>query len=206
MGFRISSLAVAHEVCLVESRWPLWFGSSQANRSVHSLLAAVSRSTLIICLRLASHASLSHRFQVPVTLAPTVQLFHMSSCLLTSLVQQWFTLTNMQYGNIVSRTNGAGCRYTESRTYSTYIHIENSPANSPVWGERERAPTSTVSGAVPVIWHHSYNYHHHTEVHRQQTSCDFSVHIIGASLSKPYASVTALHMHVCMLAWTDHLS
>ena len=66
--------------------------------------------------------------------------------------------------------------------------------------------TSTVSGAVPVIWHHSYNYHHHTEAHRQQTSCDFSVHIIGASLSKPYASVTALHMHVCMLAWTDHLS
>ena len=33
-GFRSSSVPVTHEGCLVESRRPLWFGSSQANRSV----------------------------------------------------------------------------------------------------------------------------------------------------------------------------
>ena len=29
--------------------------------------------------------------------------------------------------------------------------------------------------------------------------------IIGASLSEPHTSVTALCMRVCMYAWTDHL-
>ena len=37
--------------------------------------------------------------------------------------------------------------------------------------------------------------------------CLFSVHeyIFRVSLSKPHTSVTALHMHVCIYAWTDHL-
>ena len=53
---------------LVESRRPLWFGFSRANHSVfntlsrHSPLAAVSRSTSIISLRLGSSASLSSPF------------------------------------------------------------------------------------------------------------------------------------------------
>ena len=48
-GFRSSSVPVTHKGYLVESRRPLWFGSSQANRSVfntlsrHSPLAAVSQ-------------------------------------------------------------------------------------------------------------------------------------------------------------------
>ena len=29
--------------------------------------------------------------------------------------------------------------------------------------------------------------------------------IIGASLSEPHTSVTALHMHVYVYLWTDHL-
>ena len=80
-GFRSSSVPATHKGYLVESHRPLWFGSSQANRSVfntlsrHLLLAAVSCSTSIISLHLASRASLSHRFQVPVTLVPTVQPF-----------------------------------------------------------------------------------------------------------------------------------
>ena len=129
-----------------------WFGSSQANRSVHSPLAAVSRSTLIISLRLASRASLSSPFSSPCYIGSYCSAFR-SSCLLTSLVQQWFTLTNMQYGNIVSRTNGAGWRYTESRTYRTYISRILQPtrqcgahSRSPqlgecrtLWGERKQA-------------------------------------------------------------------
>ena len=64
-GYRSSSVPVIHEGYLVKSRRPLRFGSSQANRSVfntlsrHSPLAAVSRSTSIISLRLGSSASLS---------------------------------------------------------------------------------------------------------------------------------------------------
>ena len=64
-GFRSSSVPVTHKGYLVESRRPLWFGSSQANRSAfntlsrHSPLAGVSRSTPIISLRLGSSASLS---------------------------------------------------------------------------------------------------------------------------------------------------
>ena len=63
-GFRSSSVPVTHEGYLVELRRPLWFGSSQANHSVfntlsrHSPLAAVSRSTSIISLRIASLSSL----------------------------------------------------------------------------------------------------------------------------------------------------
>ena len=60
----------------------LWFGSSRANHSVfntlsrHSLLAAVSRSTSIISLHLGCIVPpFPHRFQVPVTLVPTVQPF-----------------------------------------------------------------------------------------------------------------------------------
>ena len=80
-GFRSSSVPVSHEGYLVESRRPLWFGSSLANRSVfntlsrHYPLAAVSRSTPIIRLRLGSSASLSSPFSVPVTLVSTVQPF-----------------------------------------------------------------------------------------------------------------------------------
>ena len=67
-GFRSSSVPVTHKGYLVESRRPLWFGSSRANHSVfntlsrHSPLAAVSRSTSIISLRLGSSASLSSPF------------------------------------------------------------------------------------------------------------------------------------------------
>ena len=67
-GFRSSSVPVTHKGYLVESRRPLWFGSSRANHSVfntlsrHSPLAAVSRSTSIISLRLGSSASLSLPF------------------------------------------------------------------------------------------------------------------------------------------------
>ena len=48
-GCRSSSVAVAHEGYLVESRRPLWFGSSQANCRLykyteHSPLAAVSEA------------------------------------------------------------------------------------------------------------------------------------------------------------------
>ena len=35
-GFRSSSVPVTHEGYLVESRRPLWFGSSQANRCLHT--------------------------------------------------------------------------------------------------------------------------------------------------------------------------
>ena len=53
--FRSSSVDVAHEGYLVESRRPLWFGSPQANRRLykyteHSPLVAVSSRTLTISL------------------------------------------------------------------------------------------------------------------------------------------------------------
>ena len=59
-----SSVAVAHEGYLVQSRRPLQFGSSQANLQYteHSPLAAVSRTMLIISLCLASRVSLSSPF------------------------------------------------------------------------------------------------------------------------------------------------
>ena len=66
--FRSCSVPVTHKGYLVESCRSLWFGSSPANRSVfntlsrHSPLAAVSRSTSIISLRLGSSASLSSPF------------------------------------------------------------------------------------------------------------------------------------------------
>ena len=66
--FRSCSVPVTHKGYLVESCRSLWFGSSPANRSVfntlsrHSPLAAVSRSTSIISLRLGSIASLSSPF------------------------------------------------------------------------------------------------------------------------------------------------
>ena len=66
-GFR-NPIGVACESYLVESRRPLWFRSSQSylcQALIHwySLLAAVSCSTLIISLRLASRASLSSPFK-----------------------------------------------------------------------------------------------------------------------------------------------
>ena len=66
-GFRSSSVPVTHGGYLVKSRRPLRFGSSQANRSAFNTepalpLAAVSRSTSIISLRLGSSASLSSPF------------------------------------------------------------------------------------------------------------------------------------------------
>ena len=65
---RSSSVPVTHEGYLVESRRPLWFGSSQANCSIfntlswHFPLAAVSRSTSITSLRFGSSASHSSPF------------------------------------------------------------------------------------------------------------------------------------------------
>ena len=50
-----------------------------------------------------------HRFQVPVTLVPTVQPFCSASPV-------------MQCGNIASRTNGAGCIYIRN-THVPYIYI-----------------------------------------------------------------------------------
>ena len=32
-----------------------------------------------------------------------------------------------------------------------------------------------------------------------------TMYVIGASLREPHTSVTALHTHVCIYAWTDHL-
>ena len=62
--------AVAHKGYLVKSCRPVWFGSPQANCRLykyteHSPLAAVSQS--LSCF--------PHRFQVPVTLVPTIQPF-----------------------------------------------------------------------------------------------------------------------------------
>ena len=92
-GFRSSSVPVTHKGYLVESRRPLWFGSSRANHSVfntlsrHSPLAAVSRSTSIISLRLGSIVPpFPHRFQVLLRLFP---LFSLSVLLVLSLEQQW---------------------------------------------------------------------------------------------------------------------
>ena len=77
--FRSSSVPVTHKYY---SRRTLWFGSSRANHSVfntlsrHSPLAAVSHSTSTISLRLGCIVPpFPHRFQVPVTLVPTVQPF-----------------------------------------------------------------------------------------------------------------------------------
>ena len=90
-GFRSSSVPVTHEGYLVESRRPLCFGSSQANRSVfntlsrHSPLAAVSRSTPIISLRLGSSASLSSPFSSSCYVGSHCSAFlSCLSCLLSS--------------------------------------------------------------------------------------------------------------------------
>ena len=78
---RSSSVPVTHEGYLVESRRPLWFGSSQANRSIfntlswHSPLAAVSRSTSIISLRFGSSASPSSPFSSSCYVGSPVQPF-----------------------------------------------------------------------------------------------------------------------------------
>ena len=91
-GFRSSSVPVTHEGYLVESRRPLsGFGSSQANRSVfntlsrYSPLAAVSRSTPIISLRLGSSASLSSPFSSSYYVGSHCSAFlSCLSCLLSS--------------------------------------------------------------------------------------------------------------------------
>ena len=90
-GFRSSSVPVTHKGCLVESCIPLWFGSSQANRSVfntlsrHSPLAAVSSSTSIISLRLGSSAALSSPFSSSCYVCSHCSAF----LLVLSLEQQW---------------------------------------------------------------------------------------------------------------------
>ena len=49
-------------------------------------------------------------------------------------------MVNMQRGNIASRTNRAGCIYTEyARTKHVYIYIDNFPFSPQVWGEPEQA-------------------------------------------------------------------
>ena len=111
---------------LVESRRPLQFGSSQANRSVFNTLstpplAAVSRSTLIISLHvLLVMPPFPHHFQVPVIC--WFPLFSLSQFCPASLVS-WATVVNMQCRNIASCTNGAGCIHTEyTRTKHVYIY------------------------------------------------------------------------------------
>ena len=82
------SVPVTHEGYLVESRRPLWFGSSQANRSVfntlrrHLPLVAVSRSTSIISLHLASRASLFSPFSSSCYIGSHCSAF--LSCLLSN--------------------------------------------------------------------------------------------------------------------------
>ena len=90
-GFRSSSLSATQECYLVESRRPLCFGSSQANRSVfntlsrHSPLAAVSSSMPIISLRLGSSASLSSPFSSSCYVGSYCSVFPSClSCLLSS--------------------------------------------------------------------------------------------------------------------------
>ena len=63
-GFRSSSVPVTHKGYLVESRRPLWFGSSQANHSVfntlsrHSPLAAMSG--VVWCIIVFHSTTFSH--------------------------------------------------------------------------------------------------------------------------------------------------
>ena len=91
-GFGSSSVPVTHEGYLVKSRRPLWFGSSQANRCLEytepelPTLAAVSRSTSIISLRLGSSASLSSPFSSSCYVGSHCSAF--SVLLVLSLEQQ----------------------------------------------------------------------------------------------------------------------
>ena len=58
-------------------------------------------------------------------------------------------MVNIQCRNIASRTNGAGCIYTEyARTKHTYIHIDNFPFSPQVWGSLRSPQLSKVHRAV----------------------------------------------------------
>ena len=120
-GFGSSSVAVAHEGYLVESRRPLWFGSPQANRRLYkyteqSPLAAVSSRTLTISLRLASRASLSSPFPSPCYVGSHNSAF--LSC--------WSNLLSNEQHAIWKYciAHKWGMMYIYGiRTYQTYIHI-----------------------------------------------------------------------------------
>ena len=121
-GFRSSSVAVAHEGYLLESRRPLWFGSPQANRCLHkytehSPLAAVSSRTLIISL----------------SCLPFLTVF---KSLLRWFPQ--FSLSVLQHAiwkYCIAHKWGMMYIYG-IRTYQTYIYIyvDNFPFSPQMWG------------------------------------------------------------------------
>ena len=141
-----------------------------------------------------------HRFQVPVTLAPTVQLFCPSS--LTSLVQQWFTLTNMQHGNIASRTNGAGCRYTESRTYCTYISRILQPtcqcgacSRSPNYRPRKLHPKENCCQVIPPkYWHTQHGSHSSVSPVNELSLYQYQVPVMPQQLCNLVFNVVQVHI------------
>ena len=133
-GFRSSSVAVAHEGYLVESRRPLWFGSPQANRCLiyteHFPSAAVSSRTLTISL----------------SCLPFLTVFK-------SLLR-WFPQFSLSVLLVLSLEQHAIWKYCIAhkwdmmyiygiRTYQTYIYIyiyiyiDNFSFSPQVWGSRK---------------------------------------------------------------------
>ena len=124
-SFRSSSVPVTHKGYLVESHRPLWFGFSRANHSVlntlsrHSPLAAVSRSTSIISLRLGSSASLSSPFSSSCYICS-----HCSPVLLVlSLEQQWLHEPTCNVEILHRAQMGQDVHIYGIRTYHIYIYI-----------------------------------------------------------------------------------
>ena len=124
-SFRSSSVPVTHKGYLVESRRPLWFGSSQANHSVfntlsrHSPLATVSRSTSIISLRLGSSVSLSSPFSSSCYVCSP--LFSLSVLLVLSLEQQWLHEPTCNVEILHRAQMGQDVYIYGIRTYHIYI-------------------------------------------------------------------------------------
>ena len=126
-GLRSSSVAVAHEGYLVKSRRPLWFDPHKlialSLYTEHSPLAAVSRSTLIISLHLASRASLSSPSSSPCWFS----LFSLSALLVFSLEQ--LAVVNMHqhamWKYCIVHKWGRMCIYG-IHTYQTYQRVGDS--------------------------------------------------------------------------------
>ena len=126
--FRSSSVDVAHEGYLVESRRPLWFGPPQANRRLykyteHSPLAAVSSRMLTISLSCLPFLT------VFKSLLRWFPQFSLSVLLVLSLEQHaiWKYCIAHKWGMMY---------IYGIRTYQTYIYIDNFPFSPQVWGER----------------------------------------------------------------------
>ena len=146
---------------MVESSRPLCFGSSQANRSVfntlsrHSPLAAVSRSTPIIILRLGSSASLSSLFSSSCYVGSHCSAFlSCLSCLLSSrgYMNQhamWKYCIAHKWGRMHVYTEYARTKHTYIYTYiytyiHIYIHIDNFPFSPQVWGSLRSPQIATL--------------------------------------------------------------